>query len=380
MKKPMGIYIHVPFCEKKCDYCDFYSLAKKGDGDFDDYVESLSKEIDLYEDILSARKVSTVFFGGGTPSLLGTDRLVKIMEKLRPYLGEAKEITMEGNPESVLHLDVAALIDAGFNRFSMGVQSASDKLLKIMGRIHDVKTAETAFYHLREGGAKNINLDFISSVPEESVEDVEASLAMIEKLNPEHVSLYSLIVEPGTAFDRRYGKSMEEREDLDRIHVHAYEGGLAAMGYRQYEISNFEKGGHPCAHNLNYWRLGEYIGLGPGASGHLNGRRYRNVQNLSSYKEALHENRAPIAEEEHLSDLDRDNEYTMLGLRLNEGISIKAPLPSGESFEAVHKEAMEKNMKSGLLAVIDDRLVLTEKGRDLANRVELDFFRLSRAQ
>ena len=145
MKKPMGIYIHVPFCEKKCDYCDFYSLAKKGDGDFDDYVESLLKEIDLYEDILSARKVSTVFFGGGTPSLLGTDRLVKIMEKLCPYLGEAKEITMEGNPESVLHLDVAALIDAGFNRFSMGVQSASDKLLNIMGRIHDVKTAEDAF-------------------------------------------------------------------------------------------------------------------------------------------------------------------------------------------------------------------------------------------
>ena len=376
MKKPMGIYIHVPFCEKKCDYCDFYSLAKKGDGDFDDYVESLLKEIDLYKDLLSARKVSTVFFGGGTPSLLGTDRLAKIMEKLRPYLGEAKEITMEGNPESVLHLDVTALIDAGFNRFSMGVQSASDKLLNIMGRIHDVKTAEAAFCHLREGGAKNINLDFISSVPEESMEDVEASLAMIEKLNPEHVSLYSLIVEPGTAFERRYGKSMEEREESDRIHVHAYEGGLAAMGYRQYEISNFEKGGHPCAHNLNYWHLGEYLGLGPGASGHLSGRRYRNVQNLSSYKKALCENRAPIAEKERLSDMDRDNEYTMLALRLNEGISIKAPLPSGESFEAVHKEAMEKNMKSGLLAVIDDRLVLTEKGRDLANRVELDFFRL----
>ena len=376
MKKPMGIYIHVPFCEKKCDYCDFYSLAKKGDGDFDDYVESLFKEIDLYEEILSARKVSTVFFGGGTPSLLGTDRLLRIMEKLRPYLGEAEEITMEGNPESVLHLDVGALIDACFNRFSMGVQSASDKLLNIMGRIHDVKTAETAFYHLREGGAKNINLDFISSLPEESMEDVEASLAMIEKLNPEHVSLYSLIVEPGTAFDRRYGKSMEEREESDRIHVHTYEGGLAAMGYRQYEISNFEKGGHQCAHNLNYWHLGEYLGLGPAAGGHMDGRRVKNIESLPAYKDALASGRAPVAEEERLSDLDRDNEYTMLGLRLNEGISLKALLPSGESFEAVHKEAMEKNIKSGLLIVIDDRLVLTEKGRDLANQVELDFFRL----
>ena len=375
MKKSPSIYIHVPFCEKKCDYCDFYSLPKKGEADFDDYAENLMREIALYEDAMSIG-VSTVFFGGGTPSLIGTARLVQIIKKLRPFLNDGAEITMEGNPESVLDLDVAALIDAGFNRFSMGVQSASDRLLKIMGRIHDKKTAEDAFHHLREGGAKNINLDFISSVPSETMEDVAASLAMIEALNPEHVSLYSLIVEPETAFYRRYAKSMEERDEADRIHVHAYERGLAALGYKQYEISNFERGGHKCAHNLNYWHLGEYIGLGPGASGHLNGRRYRNVQNLSAYKEALREGRAPIEEEELLSPMDRDNEYTMLGLRLNDGIAMDAILPSGEEFKDVHKEAMEKNLKSGLIAVKGDRLVLTNRGRDLANRVEVDFFRL----
>lgn len=375
MKKSPGIYIHVPFCEKKCDYCDFYSLPKKGEADFDDYAENLLREIALYEDAMSIG-VSTVFFGGGTPSLLGTTRLVKIMEKLRPFLKEGAEITMEGNPESVLRLDVAALIDVGFNRFSMGVQSASDKLLKIMGRIHDRKTAADAFHHLRGGGARNINLDFISSVPSETMEDVAASLAMIEALNPEHVSLYSLIVEPETVFYRRYAKSMEERDEADRIHVHAYEKGLADLGYKQYEISNFEKGGHKCAHNLNYWHLGEYIGLGPGASGHLNGRRYRNVENPSSYKEALRENRAPIEEEEMLSPMDRDNEYTMLGLRLNEGIPMDAVLSSGERFKDVHRAAIEKNVKSGLIIVKDDRLSLTHKGRDLANRVEVDFFRL----
>lgn len=375
MKKSPGIYIHVPFCEKKCDYCDFYSLPKKGEADFDDYAENLLREIALYEDAMSIG-VSTVFFGGGTPSLIGTDRLVQIIKKLRPFLNEGAEITMEGNPESVLRLDVAALIDAGFNRFSMGVQSASDRLLNIMGRIHDRKTAEDAFHHLREGGAKNINLDFISSVPSETMEDVAASLAMIEALNPEHVSLYSLIVEPDTAFYRRYGEMMEERDEADRIHVHAYEKGLADLGYKQYEISNFERGGHKCAHNLNYWHLGEYIGLGPGASGHLKGRRYRNVQNLSAYNEALREGRAPIAEEEVLSPVDRDNEYTMLGLRLNEGIPLDAPLPSGEGFMDVHREAMEKNLKNGLIAVKDHRLVLTDRGRDLANRVEVDFFRL----
>ena len=375
MKKSPGIYIHVPFCEKKCDYCDFYSLPEKSEVDFDDYAENLLREIELYEEAMGVG-ISTVFFGGGTPSLLGTTRLVKIMEKLRPFLKEGAEITMEGNPESVLRLDVAALIDVGFNRFSMGVQSASDKLLKIMGRIHDRKTAADAFHHLRGGGARNINLDFISSVPSETMEDVAASLAMIEALNPEHVSLYSLIVEPDTAFYRRYGEMMEERDEADRIHVHAYEKGLAALGYKQYEISNFEKGGHKCAHNLNYWHLGEYIGLGPGASGHLKGRRYRNMQNLSSYKEALRENRAPIEEEEMLSPMDRDNEYTMLGLRLNEGIPMDAILPSGERFMDVHREAIEKNVKSGLIIVKDDRLALTEKGRDLANRVEVDFFRL----
>ena len=375
MKKSPGIYIHVPFCEKKCDYCDFYSLANRSEVDFDDYVENLLREMDLYKDTMDMG-ASTVFFGGGTPSLLGTDRLVGIMDKLRPFLNEGAEITLEGNPESVFDLHVPALIDAGFNRFSMGVQSASDRLLNIMGRIHDQKTAEDAFHHLRKGGAKNINLDFIASVPSETMEDVAASLAMIEALNPEHVSLYSLIVEPETPFYRRYGKMMEERDEADRIHVHTYEKGLAALGYKQYEISNFEKGGHKCAHNLNYWRLGEYIGLGPGASGHLNGRRYRNVQNLSTYKEALREGHAPIAEEEVLSPVDRDNEYTMLGLRLNEGIFMDAILPSGEAFKDVHRKAIEKNLKSGLLAVKEGRLALTDKGRDLANRVEVDFFRL----
>lgn len=375
MKKSPGIYIHVPFCEKKCDYCDFYSLPKKGEADFDDYLESLLREIDLYEEIMGAG-VSTVFFGGGTPSLLGTDRLAKIMEKLRPFINEGAEITMEGNPESVLHLDVAALIDTGFNRFSMGVQSASDRLLNIMGRIHDGKTAEDAFHHLRKGEAKNINLDFISSVPSETMEDVAASLAMIEALNPEHVSLYSLIVEPETAFYRRYGKMMEAMEDTDRIHVHAYEKGLADLGYKQYELSNFEKGGHQCAHNLNYWHLGEYIGLGPGASGHLNGKRYRNVQNLSAYNEALRRGAPPVADEEVLSMVDKDNEYVMLGLRLNEGIAMDAPLPSGEEFKDVHKEVIEKNLKNGLLAIKEGRLALTDKGRDLANQVEVDFFRL----
>lgn len=221
-----------------------------------------------------------------------------------------------------------------------------------------------------------MNLDFISSVPTETMDDVAASLALIENLAPEHVSLYSLIVEPGTPFYRRYGKEEVLREEIDRAHVHAYGRGLAALGYNRYEISNFEKGGHPCAHNIHYWHLGEYVGVGPGASGHLNQRRYSNVRNTADYEAMLAQEEAPIAEEEMLSPLDRDNEYTMLGLRLNEGIPLYGTLPSGGEFQAVYKDAIDKNKAEGLLHIEREHVVLTEKGRDLANRVELDFFRL----
>lgn len=374
MNRPLSVYIHIPFCEKKCDYCDFYSVTTADEKVMDRYVATLLGEIELYRSLFS-RGIATVFFGGGTPSYLGSDRLKTILDALAEFTLKGAEITLEGNPESVKTLDVKKLISSGINRFSVGVQSGSDRLLAVMGRIHDVKTAEEAFFHLRSGGARNINLDFISSVPGEDAEEIEKSVALIEKLKPEHVSVYSLIVEEGTPFYRRYGSIGIEGEE-DRRHVHRYEEALEALGYDQYEISNFSKSGYRCRHNLNYWHLGEYAALGPGASGYIGDIRYRNARDFTRYAEMIAAGRFPVCEYETLDALDRDNEYMMLGIRLNEGIPLDEPIPSGESFAHHYKEEIKRNLDAGLVEIEERRLRLTPMGRDLSNRVEVDFFRL----
>lgn len=374
--QPLSVYIHIPFCAAKCGYCDFYSHRPR-EGEADRYIRALKNEIALYRNLLDARGIYTVYIGGGTPSLLGTDRLLAVLGALMPQMADAKEITIEGNPESMLDLDISTLIDAGVNRFSMGVQSASDALLTRMGRIHDAETAMRAFRHLRSGGADNINLDFISSVPGENAADVEASLAMIRALQPEHVSLYSLILEEGTPFYERYFDSRDAAsEERDRLHVHAYALGLSEMGYGQYEISNFAKPGRECRHNLHYWDLGEYIGIGAAACGNLGDTRYGNHRSMRAYFAATEAKRSPREYTERLMPIDRDNEYIVLGLRKNVGIALDAVLPSGATFGAAYTTEIEEFTKSGLLHTHKGRIALTDRGRDLANIVELGFFRL----
>lgn len=375
MKGSLSIYMHVPFCEKKCGYCDFYSFSPKSGEVMDDYVDSLLKEWALYDDELRGREISSLFIGGGTPSMLGTVRLLRILNRIAPYIKKGGEITVECNPESVPALNIEKLMAAGVNRFSMGIQSGSDRLLNIMGRIHNVDEGIKAFRHLREGGAKNINLDFISSVPTEADEDIEKSIDLIKKLNPEHVSVYSLILEEGTPFFKRYG-DLPENDAEDRRHVHRYEKMLAAMGYEQYELSNFSKPGFKCRHNLHYWKTGHYTGLGPAASGYLRHTRYTNVANLREYISSVREGKKPVAYSEELTPLDRDNEWMMLGIRLNEGIDLNEKLPSGMFFKNRYGDAMARNMEKGLLKISENKLILTEKGRDLSNQVEVDFFLL----
>lgn len=375
MNRSLAIYIHVPFCEKKCGYCDFYSFPPKSEEMMDEYVESLLREWYIYDDELRGRKISSLFLGGGTPSMLGTERLLRILNRIAPYVEKSGEITLECNPESVPALNIEKLMAAGVNRFSMGIQSGSDRLLNIMGRIHNVDQGIKAFRHLREGGAKNINLDFISSVPTESDEDIEKSISLIEQLNPEHVSVYSLILEEGTPFFTRYGH-MPENDVEDRRHVHRYEKMLDAMGYEQYELSNFSKPGYKCRHNLHYWKLGRYIGLGPAASGFLRHTRYTNMASLGEYISSIDEGKKPVAYSEDLSPLDRDNEFMMLGIRLNEGVNLNEKLPSGILFKDRYGSGIERNVESGLLKICKNHIVLTERGRDLSNQVEVDLFQL----
>lgn len=375
MNRSLAIYIHVPFCEKKCGYCDFYSFTPKSEEAMDRYVDSLLKEWELYDHELRGREISSLFLGGGTPSMLGTERLLRILNRIAPYVEKDGEITLECNPESVPTLNIEKLMAAGVSRFSMGIQSGSDRLLNIMGRIHNVDEGINAFRHLRKGGAKNINLDFISSVPTESDEDIEKSIALIKELSPEHVSVYSLILEEGTPFFKRYGL-LPENDGEDRRHVHRYEEMLAAMGYEQYELSNFSKPGFKCRHNLHYWKLGHYIGLGPAASGYLRHTRYTNVANIKEYISSIDEGKEPVAYSEDLSPLDRDNELMMLGIRLNEGINLNGKLPSGILFKDRYGNAVERNVERGLLKICGNQIVLTERGRDLSNQVEVDLFQL----
>ena len=375
MNGSLSIYMHVPFCEKKCGYCDFYSFLPTSEKMMDEYVDCLLQEWELYEGELEGQKVSSLFLGGGTPSMLGTERLLRILNRVALYVKKDGEITVECNPESVVALNIEKLMVAGVNRFSMGIQSGSDRLLNIMGRIHNVDEGRVAFRHLRKGGAKNINLDFISSVPTESDEDIEKSISLIKELNPEHVSVYSLILEESTPFYKRYG-DLPENDIEDRRHVHRYGNSFVAMGYEQYELSNFSKPGFQCDHNLHYWKLGHYIGLGPAASGYLGSIRYTNTANFKEYISSIKEGKKPVAYSEELTLLDQDNELMMLGIRLNEGIDLNEELPSGILFIERYGNAVKRNVERGLLRISGNRIALTDQGRDLSNQVEVDFFQL----
>lgn len=375
----ISLYIHIPFCQHKCDYCDFLSHVPSSIGEMEDYIYWLKEELKLYEEVLKNRSIQTIFLGGGTPSMVPTAKIVELLYFVQDSypLHKNLEITMEANPESLLHSDLDSLKSAGVNRLSIGAQSADDEMLKSIGRIHNVKDIERAFELSRNSGFDNINLDFISSLPGETLDIARKNIELIEKLNPNHVSMYSLILEDETPLHRKLlrGEIELPTEDVDRERVHYYERSLEKLGYGQYEISNFTKEGKECLHNKVYWTLGEYIGIGTGAHTHLDRKRYWNVRSFQEYLEHLENNKLPLNDVEHLSDRDRRNEFMMLKIRMNEGVRLKEKvIGSDDSVEEYYSDAINKNIEKGNLELVDGRIVLTQKGRDLSNQVELDFF------
>lgn len=377
--KKLSLYIHVPFCKHKCGYCDFLSYVNHKEEDRDQYVEYLLQEIELYKEAIRKRQIESIFFGGGTPSILGDKGLNTVLASLKDFqLSRDCEVTLEANPESLLKLDPSKLVQGGFNRLSLGVQSASPKLLRTMERTHTIEEAEDAFLLARKGGFKNINVDFISSVPGEKLHDVEESIAWIEKMKPEHVSLYSLILEEGTRFYDMWKKGDIETltEEEDRAHVLKYNKSIVGLGLKQYEISNFAKPGYKCRQNLAYWTLGDYLGLGLGAHSNIGDERWWNVKDLNSYYKVIEAKKLPIEGREYLNDLDRTNEWVILRLRLNEGIFEEDSLPNGHKFSTFYTEEIAENMEKGLIEKRNKHYSLTERGRDLSNVVERSFFRL----
>ena len=377
MKKEFGIYIHIPFCVRKCLYCDFLSFACDNDAQ-ERYMEALYKEIKAFSRHLGEIEVSTVFIGGGTPSVVDTALLERVIEALKEnYSVKADaEITMELNPGTVTADSLKKYKDMGINRLSMGLQAWQDRLLKTLGRIHTAEKFKESFLLAREAGFDNINVDIMLSLPGQTMEDVKETFENVISLSPEHISAYSLIVEDGTPFKDMFesGKFEEIDEDFDRnIYRFSCEM-LEKNGYKRYEISNFAKKGFESRHNSLYWRTDEYIGFGLGAHSYFNGERYHNTADMERYI-ALSEDHESIKEDvEKLTKEDKISEFMFMGLRMDEGVKKSV---FKERFDVdmndIYSEIIIKYKDMGMIEDMGDSIHLTDKGIDVSNVIFSEF-------
>ena len=376
-KKRLGIYIHIPFCVQKCLYCDFLSFPSK-EKERNEYVNALLSEIEMKSasgeaTLLQACTeylVDTIFIGGGTPSVLRAEQIERILCKLNQCfcIDENTEITIECNPGTVSKEDLLVYKSAGVNRLSFGLQSPEDEDLKTLGRIHTYDEFRNSFRWAREAGFGNINIDLISAIPNQDTNRFLNGLNKVIALNPEHISVYSLIVEEGTPF---YEMELElPDEECEREIYHQTQKILAENGYLQYEISNYAKPGYESKHNMKYWMRDEYLGLGLGASSLMKDRRWKNTSDFHQYLNLDFD----CEEEEILSKKDKMSETMILGLRMNRGVSKKDFFDKfSEDIYDVYGKELRKHIEEGLLKDTKGTIVLTAPGRDVANYVLCDF-------
>ena len=369
--KPLGLYIHIPFCRSKCIYCDFYSLPNAGDR-MDHYTAVLCKQLAEISRQTTAHEVDTIYFGGGTPSYLGAKRLKQILKTIEKHyrIAKAPEITLEANPDSAGDWkNLRSLRRAGFNRISLGVQSADDEMLALLGRPHTFAQASEAAAAVRKAKIKNLSLDLIYGLPGQTMENWRETVEKAAALEPDHFSCYGLKVEEGTPlFAMQHDFEMPDDDLQADMYLWTVER-LSELGYLQYEISNFAKPGKESRHNMKYWTLGEYAGFGPGAHSDLGDVRYAYVRDLSAYCDGVANQGDILSENERISPRDRDTEYIMLGLRTAKGLSrqefeYRFRLPFGP-VQAV----MERFAKSGHAALKGGRWRLTPEGFLLSNQI-----------
>ena len=369
--KPLGLYIHIPFCKSKCIYCDFYSLPNSEEK-MDRYVSVLCRQLAEIAPRAAAHEVDTVYFGGGTPSWLGEKRLRQILKTVekRYRLAKKPEVTLEANPDSAGDWKVLrALRRAGFNRLSLGVQSADDEQLKILGRPHTFAQAEEAAAAARKAKIKNLSLDLIYGLPGQTLESWKETLEKAAALSPEHLSCYGLKVEEGTPL-RDMLETLDLPDDDAQADMYLWTvERLGELGYRQYEISNFAKPGYESRHNLKYWTLGEYAGFGPGAHSDLGDVRYAYIRDLDAYCLGVEAQGDILSENERIPPRERDVEYLMLGLRLAKGVSrqefeYRFRLPFGPV-----QAALERFERSGHAVLRSGRWHLTPEGFLLSNQI-----------
>ena len=374
----LGIYIHIPFCKQKCFYCDFCSFANKNEMQ-GKYVETVINEI---KNITHKEKytVTTIYLGGGTPSILNPNYIKNILQEIKSsfeILDDA-EITIEINPGTVNEEKLKRYKEYGINRISIGLQSANDKILKNIGRIHDYKQFEETFFYARKCGFKNINVDLMIGLPTQAIEDVKQTLEKIIQKNPEHISVYSLIIEEGTIIEKLINENKLQLpdEETERIMYWTVVNELKENGYNQYEISNFSKKTYESKHNTNCWKQKQYIGLGTSAHSYLNKKRYSNTNNIEEYIKNIQENNISknITIHEEQTEESTMNEYMLLGLRMIQGININEFKQKFKIDPTIkYKEILEKLQKENLIQITETSIKLTKQGIDFGNIVWEEF-------
>ena len=369
---PIEIYIHIPFCVKKCDYCDFLS-GPSGPEEQSDYVQALLREIDAVKEG-KGRSVSSIFIGGGTPSVLDAGFIGEILNRIRNkfQVQNDAEITIEANPGTADYGKLQAYRDYGINRLSIGLQSPDDRELKILGRIHNYEQFLETYKKARKAGFDNINVDLMSAIPDQTYKGWEKNLRTVAELEPEHISAYSLIIEEGTPFAARQLNLPDEDTEYNMYEATARI--LKEYGYKQYEISNYAKRGMACRHNVGYWTRQDYLGFGLGASSLYGKERFSNTADRKKYLEnsfspELIREREPI-----LSREDEMAEFMFLGLRMTEGVArTDFEQIFGCCIEQIYGDVLKKYESMGLLQEKNGRIFLSRAGIHVSNSVMADF-------
>ena len=369
----IGIYIHIPFCKKKCFYCDFTAFQNL-EFWIDSYFENLKKEIILYQKNMNV-EVDSIYIGGGTPTYVDYHFIIELVEILKNFdLSNVKEFTIEANPNSLTLEKLKAYKNLGINRISLGVQSFDDKVLKNIGRDHNKEIVLKDIENIRKAGFDNISLDMILNLPGGNFDSIKKDLEIIKKINPEHLSYYSLILEKGSHFYSLYKKDKLKIMDdgLERDIFSYIEKYLKNFDLNRYEISNFSKKGFESYHNKKYWSEGGYLAFGLGASGFLSNVRYNNVKNFVKYEKLINEGKFPIEFREFISEDEREKEYIIFKLREVEGINLKEfENIFGHSLLEKYSEIVEKFLKLGFFE-IDQNIRFTHKGFDLSNEFYIE--------
>ena len=373
----IGLYVHIPFCKQKCYYCDFVSFSNKGQL-IEKYVECLIKEIDSYN--LENYNVTTIYIGGGTPSCIDSKHIKNIIAKIKEKLStnitkfEEIEITIEINPGTINIDKLKDYKEIGINRISIGLQSTNNEILKQIGRIHNYEQFRETYDLAKQVGFENINVDLMIGLPEQRIKDLNESLIDIIKLEPNHISVYSLIVEENTKMEELIdsGERKLPDEELERQMYWYVKNTLELNGYNHYEISNFSKKGKESKHNINCWKQKQYIGFGVSAHSYLNRIRYSNIENIEKYIDNINENNMEqnkiIQEEQSLQD--EMKEFMMLGFRMLDGVCIsdfKEKFIENPIF--VYRKELNELVEQGLIEIDINHIRLTSKGLDLANKV-----------